>query len=139
MNGNIDGLREAVRESLKALSGSFERLTALMDDRKFTTDRELRKELLRLEAASKQNRERLNAARADFEKWVSEESQTRNQIDAWKAKRNTGRLHTRADLCEKCTIAALELSALAILEAECAAFRAVLARKEAVAVQVREH
>jgi len=137
MNGSIEGLREAVRENLENLTASFDRLTALIDGNT-TAENELRKGLARLETASKQNREKLTGALSDFDRWSSEELPTRDKISLWKAKRNTSRLHFRADLCERSANAALEIALLAILEAECAAFRAILARKEAVAVQVRE-
>jgi len=138
MNRNIDSLRDAVRESLRTLSDSFERLNALVDERRFTTEGELRKHLARLELSLKQNHERLSAALSDFDKWTNEELQTRNQISAWKAKRDTSRLHARADMSEKSATAALEIAALVIKEAECAAIRAMLGRKEAVSLQVRE-
>ena len=137
MNSNVEGLKEAVQENLKALSSSLDRLGALIDEREFTSEGELRKGLAGLEMSSKRNRERLSDALSDFDKWTSEEFQTRGQIDTWKAKRETSRLHSRADLCERCATAALEIAALAVQEAECAALRAVLARKEAVSVQVR--
>jgi hypothetical protein len=138
MNGSIEGLREAVRENLESLSASFERLRILIDGKPFATDSAMRKALARLEILSKQNREKLAAAHPDFERWMIQELSAREKVSLWKAKRDSSRLHFRADLCEKSANAALEIAALAIQEAECAALRAIFARKEAVSVQVRE-
>lgn len=138
MNGSIEGLRGAVRENLENLSISFDRLRALIDGNSSTTESELRKGLARLEILSKQNREKLAGALSDFERWINEELQTRDKISLWKTRRDTSRLHSRADLCEKSANAALEIAALAIQEAECASLRAILARMDAVSVQVRE-
>jgi hypothetical protein len=53
------------------------------------------------------------------------------------SKRQTSQLHARADLIEQLAATAVELATLSTLEAERIAMTAILARRQAVTVQIQ--
>jgi hypothetical protein len=59
------------------------------------------------------------------------------KLVGWKMKRQTSHLHAHADRFEKGLVAAVEIAAMAMEEAERAAIRAVLARREAISIQIQ--
>ncbi len=75
----------------------------------------------------------------ELKKWMDEESSEGiDKVAQWKAKRETSRLHARADKYERCAGAAMAVAATAMNEAERAVLRALLARKEAISIQIQQ-
>ncbi|TFV49673.1 hypothetical protein [Bradyrhizobium niftali] len=62
---------------------------------------------------------------------------TPETLSRWIGRRQTAQLHARADLIEKSATIAVELATLSVLDAERISISAVLARRQAVAVQVQ--
>lgn len=134
MDGNVDLLRETFSDNISRVVAAIERLNALVQAGE--TAGELSSYFAALEKSAKENRARLSAVLAQLDQRIDEERLVSEKVPGWKATRQTSKLHSRADSCEHCAAAAVEIVALAMQEAERAVVHALLAREEAIAVQV---
>lgn len=137
MNGNMGELRDELRQHFSGIAATFDRVNTLVFDDAHPAERDLREQLHRIDEAAEQVRARTLAAHASFERWIGEaRAETADQIAAWKQTRQTGHLHGRADRYERCAVSATEIALLAMDQAERAIIQAVLAREEAMSVQI---
>jgi hypothetical protein len=140
MSGNIDQFRADLRANLLATAASFDRFNAILFQTATSTEQDLRERLAILDETAELTRFRAIAANADFNRWMEEaRSETFEKVAGWKSKRQTGRLHARADRLERCASTAVEIALLAMQEAERTAVGAILARKEAISIQVQRN
>jgi hypothetical protein len=138
MSGHIDQFREDLRSNILGVAASFSRFNALVQETTGSTEQELREQLARMDALAQITRGKAAAAYAEFDRWMENEKlQAEEKIAEWKKTRQTGQLHARADRFERCAVTAVEIAMLAIDEAERTVIRAILARKEAISVQVQ--
>lgn len=138
MNRNLGGIRDELRLHLSNIAAAFERTNTVIFDTDHPKEQELRGQLRRLDEHIEQARTRSLAAHAEFEKYMKDErAEVADQITEWKRGRDTGQLHSRADRCERCALVATEIALLAMDEAERAIIQALLAREEAISVQVQ--
>jgi membrane protein involved in colicin uptake len=97
---------------------------------------EARAQLAALENKAKEQKARTVAAEAKVKAWVEEKkTMTHDKIVQWKAQGDAKRLGARADLSEHYAVAAMEIAAAAVDEAERAAVEAVVARMDAGGVK----
>ena len=138
MNGNIDQFQKDLRLNLSIVVTACDRFITMANERMTGTEQELRGHLIEIEKAIEQSQARMAAARADLNRWMEEEKfETNEKIADWKATRQTDKLHARADRYERCSNTAIEIAAAMMEEAEQWAFRALLARKEAISIQIK--
>jgi hypothetical protein len=136
---HADRLCDELHAVLSVVEASLTRLKTVLTDTANNTEQELRQSLTMVETAIEQNRAIVDAAHADFKNWFDEgQSETTERIAEWKAKRQTSKLHARADRFELSAAAAVEMGAAAMREAEREVLRALLMRKEAIAIQVQQ-
>jgi len=115
-----------------------DRFGTTVEDGMAATEQEWHEQLLEMEKLIEHSRAKIAAARADLHRWIEEEKlETSVQIIEWKATRQTDKLHARADRYERCANAAVEIAAAKIDEAGQWVFRALLARNEAISIQVK--
>jgi hypothetical protein len=138
MNRNTDQFQKDLRQNLSMVVTACDRFITMANERMTGTEQELRGQLIEIEKAIEQRQVRMAAARADLNRWMGEEKfETSEKIANWKATRQTDKLHARADRYERCSNTAIEIAAAMMEEAEQWAFRALLARKEAISIQVK--
>jgi hypothetical protein len=130
MNRNTDQFQKDLRLNLSIVMTACDRFITMANERMTGTEQELRGQLIEIEKAIEQRQVGMAAARADLNRWSE-------KITDWKATRQTDKLHARADRYEKCSNTAIEIAAAMMEEAEQWAFRALLARKEAISIQVK--
>jgi hypothetical protein len=138
MNGNIDQFREDLRSNISVIVTCFDRFNALVYGESISTEKQLTERLAKLDEVVEQSRANGQIAYAEFYRWLEEQKlESSEKIAEWKRNRQTGQLHARADRFERCAATALEIAVLAMDEAERTVLRAILARKEAISIQVQ--
>ena len=138
MNRNTDQFQEDLRLNLSIVMKACDRFGTTVEDGMAATEPEWHEQLLEMEKLIEHSRAKLAAARADLHRWIEEEKlETSVQVIEWKAMRQTDKLHARADRYERCANAAVEIAAAKIDEAGQWVFRALLARNEAISIQVK--
>ncbi|WP_213736885.1 hypothetical protein [Bradyrhizobium sp. dw_411] len=138
MNGNIEKLREDLWLNVSGIAASFDRFNFLIYESESNDEAQLRERLGQIEDGAEQNRARTIAAHSEFERWMDEErNESAERLAEWKQKRQSGQLHARADRCERCAAVAVEIALLAMDQAEMIIVRALLARTEAISVQIQ--
>jgi hypothetical protein len=97
---------------------------------------EAKAQLAALENKAKDQKARTVAVEAKVKSWLEEKkAMTHDKIAQWKEQRDVKKLSARADLTEHYAVAAMEIAAAAVDEAERAAVEAIVARMDADAVQ----
>ncbi len=138
MSGNIEKLREDLWPNVSGIAASFDRFNFLVYESESNDEAQLRERLSQIEDSAEQNHARTVAAHGEFERWMEEErNQSAERLAEWKQKRQSGQLHARADRCERCAAVAVEIVLLAMDQAEMTIVRALLAREEAISVQIQ--
>jgi hypothetical protein len=139
MKNYVDQFCEDIHTNLSAIGATFTRLQTLIADKAKSTEQEIRKYFVETEEGIEQTRAKRAAALLELKKWSDEESsEAIEKVAQWKAKRETSRLHARADRCERSAAAAIAVAAAAMDEAERAVLRALLARKETISIQAQQ-
>jgi hypothetical protein len=111
MNDHIDQFHEDIRAALSTIDVSLIRVKALFANKTMRTEQDLREQLGEVEKSLEQSRQRAAAAHLDLERWLDEES---DRVAEWRVKRDTSKLHARADKCEQCAAAAIEVAIAAV-------------------------
>jgi len=138
MNGNTDQFQKDLRLNLSIVMTACDRFITTVEDRMAGTEPEWREQLLEMEKLIEQGQAMIAAARANLHRWIEEEKlETSLKVAEWKATRQTDKLHARADRYERCANAAVEIAAAKIDEAGQWVFRALLARNEAISIQIK--
>jgi hypothetical protein len=138
MNSNTDQFQKDLRENLSIIATSCDRFIAIVNGMMSGTEQELLVQLMEIDNAIEQNRTRIAAARAELDRSIeTDKLETSKRVSNWKAKRQTDRLHARADRYERCAKTSVEIAAATMDEAGQWVFRALLARKEAISIQTK--
>jgi hypothetical protein len=138
MNGNTDQFQKDLRANLSIVVTACDHFITIVNEMMSGTEQELREQLMEIDKTVEQNRARIAAARAELDRWIeAEKLETSKKITSWKAKRQTDKLHARADRYERCANTSVEIAAATVDEAGQWVFRALLARKEAISIQIQ--
>jgi hypothetical protein len=139
MGQHIDQLREELRAKFARIDDGLHHLKAKVNDKAEDVEYDVRHHLKKVEQRIEQGRANIAAAQSEVKNWADErKSVTHDKIAEWKAKRETNKLHSRADRAERYAVTAIELAGTSIDEAERAALEAWLARQEATSAQVKQ-
>ncbi|WP_426410297.1 hypothetical protein [Bradyrhizobium ganzhouense] len=137
MNGNLAQLGEDLQLHLSRLQTSLGNINGLFTKRAFAHDAEFASQTLELQAAIKESSERAavlrEALRSGLERDATLAPET---LSRWISRRQTAQLHARADLIEQMATVAVELAALSTVEAERLTATAIMARRQAVTLQI---
>jgi hypothetical protein len=138
MNSNTDQFQKDLRANLSIIVTSCDRFIAIVNEMMSGREQELLEQLMEIDNAIEQNRTRIAAARAELDRSIeTDKLETSKKVSNWKAKRQTDRLHARADRYERCAKTSVEIAAATMDEAGQWVFRALLARKEAISIQTK--
>jgi hypothetical protein len=137
MSSKLDPFNEDVLEIMAAIDDRLASLRVLIDDTMATTEEEIRAKMNDIVKRLAERRVRNEAARAELTRSADREN-TVDQIAEWRRTRDTSKLHLRADRLERSAAAAMYVAATAMEEAARACLVALLARREAIALQVRQ-
>ena len=139
MSGTPDAFNEDIFEIMAALSDRLASLRTLIADTMATTDQEIRANMKDVAGHLEERRAKNDMARTELRRLADREnSHTADQIAEWKRTRDTSKLHMRANQLERSATAAMYVAATATEEAAQAYLVALLERREAIALQVRQ-
>lgn len=140
MNGNLAQFGEDLRLHLLRLQVSLGNINELFVAGKVTNQAELANRLDELHTTAKDCSNRATELRQTLQDGLEqEEAHAPETLSRWVGRRQTAQLHARADLIEQLAIVAVELAALSVLEAERITMTAIIARQQAVAIQIQRH
>ncbi len=129
---HIDQFCEELHQKVAMTKSSLEGLKTKMEMQAAEAEKDARSYLEMVRERLEQNCKKLAAAHKEAEAWADHhKAEAKKKVAEWKAKGDTAKLKTRADLAEQYAAAAKELAIAAIDEAEEAALEAWLARKDA--------
>jgi hypothetical protein len=139
MINHVDQFCEDLHATLSIIDASRARIKTLLADKSKITELDVLECLRTVENSIQQGRAKAAAARAALERWTDEErAEASDRVAEWKTKRQTGKLHARADRYEEHAAAAIDVAAAAMDDAERTVLQALLARKEAISIQVQQ-
>ncbi|WP_157113517.1 hypothetical protein [Bradyrhizobium embrapense] len=140
MNGNLAQLGEDLRLHLSHLQVSLDNINGLFARGSIAHEAEFESRAQELQAAVKESSERTaslhETLRDGLERYAALTPET---LSGWVSKRQTAQLHARADLIEQMAAVAVELAVLSTVEAERLTVTAIMARRQAVALQVERN
>lgn len=138
MSGNLTQFGEDLRPHLLQLQASLNSINGLFAGYAPTDEARCAKQLDELRALANESCERVGKLRDTLEAGLArDEVLARETLPGWVQGRQTARLHARADSIEQLAAAAIELAKLSAVQAESIAMTAILARRQAVSVQVQ--
>ncbi|TFV73650.1 hypothetical protein E4K64_20730 [Bradyrhizobium frederickii] len=137
MNGNLAQFREDLRLHLFRLQVCLNNISELFDESSVTNEAEFVSRLNELRTTANVSSERAAELRQALLGGLDQDAAMTPEVSRWIGRRQTAQLHARADLIEKSATIAVELATLSVLEAERITMTAILARGQAVAVQVQ--
>lgn len=138
MNGNLAQFGADLRLDLSRLQASLNNINGLFGHGVIADQAEFASRLHELQATMKGSSER--AAELDDalqDSLARDAAVVPETVARWVGTRQTAQLHAHADLIEQLAITAVELAALYTLQAERITMTAIVARRQAVAVQVQ--
>lgn len=136
MNDDNDAFRREFSASLSMIADTLDRLNALVGEKATSTEHELREQVAESKLLIDQSR--MQAAQNELNRLIEEQKlETSEKVADWKTRRQTSKLHARADRCERSATTAIEIAVLAMDEAERAVLCALLTRKETISIQVQ--
>lgn len=137
MNGNLAQFGEDLCLHLARLQVSLGNINGLFAGGAVARDKEFVSRTQELQVAVQESSERAaalrEALRAGLERDAALAPET---LSRWVSQRQTAQLHARADLIEQMATVAVELAALSAVEAERLTMTAIMARRQAIALQV---
>ncbi|MBR1202932.1 MULTISPECIES: hypothetical protein [unclassified Bradyrhizobium] len=137
MNGNLAQFGEDLCLHLARLQVSLDNINGLFARDAAARDAEFASRTQELQAAVKESAERAAALREALRSGLERDATLAPEtLSRWVSKRQTAQLHTRADLIEQMATVAVELAALSTVEAERLTVTAIMARRQAIALQV---
>ncbi len=132
MGQKIDQFTESLRLKLTAASDNLDNLKAKIDGRVDDAEQDVRARLNEVKGRIDEGKTSVAAANSRIKNWVdAKKAATDEQISAWKTQLEIDRLEDRAVLAEEYALAAREVAAAAIDDAEEASLEAWLAHKDA--------
>ncbi|MET4476709.1 hypothetical protein [Bradyrhizobium sp. F1.13.3] len=138
MTGNLAQFGEDLRLHLARLQVSVDNINGLFTGLAMADEGNLASRLDELRATTTRASERAAELHERLQTGLEREATLEPETLArWVGRRQTAQLHARADLIEQLAVVAVELAALCGAEAERIAMTAIMARQQAVAVQVR--
>lgn len=137
MNGNLAQFGADLRSDLSRLQVSLNNIKGLFAHGGIAGDAEFASRLRELHATRKGSSERAVELYDALRDGLARDAALAPETARWIGTRQTAQLHARADLIEQLAITAVELAALYTLQAERIAMAAIVARRQAVAVQVQ--
>lgn len=139
MNGNLAQFGRDLQLHLYRLQVSLTNINRLFsDDGAATSEAEFTNRLNELSTMTRDCSERTSALRKALESGLEQDAAIASEtVSRWIVRRQSAQLHARADAIELLATIAVELAALSTLEAERITMAALLARREAILVQVR--
>lgn len=141
MNGNLAHLGEDLCPHLFRLQATLNNINGLFGRGPIVKEAEIASRLEDLQVAMQQSSERAARLRETLQAGLDRDAALAPEtLSRLIDRRLTAPLHARADLIEHLAIVAVELATLSAVEAERVTMEAILARRQAVAVQVqRDH
>ncbi|MEK1888961.1 MAG: hypothetical protein AAAB35_15620 [Phyllobacterium sp.] len=132
MGQKIDQFTESLRLKLTASSDNLDSLKAKIDGKVDDAEADVRARLDEVKGRIEQGKASVSAANSRIKNWIeAKKAATDEQISAWKTELEIDRLEDRAALAEEYALAAREVAAAAIDDAEEASLEAWLARRDA--------
>jgi len=136
MSERFDNFGSELRARINDADKRIKDLKAKAVDASGKATVEAKAQLAALENKAKDQKARTVAVEAKVKSWIEEKkAMTHDKIAQWKEQRDVKKLSARADLAENYAVAAIEIAAAAVDEAERAAVEAIVARMDADAVQ----
>ncbi|MGY3483900.1 hypothetical protein ACVW1C_001783 [Bradyrhizobium sp. USDA 4011] len=137
MNGNLVQFGEELHLHLARLQVSLGNINGLFAGGSAAHEAEFVNRTQELQATIKESVERAAALREALRTGVERDAALAPEtLSSWISKRQTAQLHARADLIEQMATVAVELAALSTVEAERLTMTAIMARRQAIALQV---
>jgi hypothetical protein len=139
MGQHIDQFCEELRVKLARIDDGLDDLKTKINGKAEGAEQVVRNHLDEVEKRIDGGRAKIETAQSEVKNWVDErKTVTRDKVAEWKTKRETNKLHNRADRAERYAAAASEIAGAAVDEAERAALEAWLARQDAISAQVKQ-
>jgi hypothetical protein len=139
MANHVDQFCADICVTLSIIDATVVRVETLIEDKAKSTEQDVRERMAVVEKRIEQGRAKVAAARAALERWTVDESpEASMKVAEWKTKRDTSKLHAHADRHEARAAAVIDVAVAAMDDAERAVLGALLARKEAISIQVRQ-
>jgi predicted nucleic acid-binding Zn-ribbon protein len=136
---HIDHFCEELRVKLTRIDDGLDSLKTKINRKAQDAEQVVRDHLDEVEKRIDSGRPKVEAAQSEVKNWVDErKTLTRDKVAEWKTKRETNKLHNRADRAERYAAAASEIAGAAVDEAERAALESWLARQDAICAQVKQ-
>lgn len=138
MNGNLAQFGEDLRLHLVRLQVSVDNINGLFTRGPIANESKSADRPDEIRAPTNEASERVAELHERLQTGLEREATLEAETLArWVGRRQTAQLHARADLIEQLAVVAVELAALCGAEAERITMTAIMARQQAVAVQVR--
>lgn len=139
MNGNLAQFADDLRPYLLRIQVSLDNLSGLFSRSARPTEAQLAIRTVEMQRSAKETSDRATKLRDFLQAALEHDAgMTQETMASWVAKRQTARLHARADLLEQSAVLATELAALTAVEAERITMAAVSARQQAIALQIEQ-
>jgi len=139
MTEHLGAFNEDPREIIAAIDLRIGSLRTLIGDAMARSEQEIAQRLKEVAQHLEERRIKHEAARAELARAAERESsEPADKTAEWTRTRDTSRLHLRADRLERAAAAAMYIAATAVEEAAQACLSALLARKQAIAIQIRQ-
>jgi 3-hydroxyacyl-CoA dehydrogenase len=129
--------KQPVRLHMAAIDARLAGLKVLVDDKTTAHEQKIRDYMNDIAKRLEEGRAKNEAARTELARSLDRaSSEPAEKIAKWKRTRDTMKLHARADQLQRAAVAATYVASTAMEEATQAWLAALLARKEAIAIQV---
>ena len=132
MSARVDQFCDQLKDRLNALESQVETVKSNLEKLPKQGEQALQKSLNEARGKLDGQKKKVELAQAGLKARAEQKiAQTKEAINEWKAKRETGRLNSRADMAEQFAADAVCIAIAALDEAEEAIFDAVMARRDA--------
>ena len=139
MGHRIDQFCETLRQKLTMTDNGLDGLKVKIQGKATHVEQDVQSHLDRVQKRIEQGRAKVSAAQAEMKNWADErKAVTGAKVAEWKAKREIGKLVSRADNAEDYAAAAIDIAVAAVDEAEQASLEAWLARQDADSAQSKQ-
>lgn len=139
MNGNLAQFGRDLQLHLFRLQASLHNIAGLLADGSVAREAAFTSRLNELSMMRKDCSERTSMLRRTLESGLEQDAAIASKtVPRWVGRRQSAQLHARADAIEQLAAIAVELAALSALEAERITMAALLARREAISVQIQQ-
>lgn len=138
MNGNLAQFGKDLQLHLFRLQVSLNNINGLFAGGAGASEAEFASRLNELSTTIRDCSERTSALRRTLKSGLEQDDAIASEtVSRWIGRRQSAQLHVRADAIEQLATVAVELAAFSALEAEHITMAALLARREAISVQIQ--